>query len=170
VLDLVNIIGQAPDTPAGADYAADSRSTSLTLADLPTGTSEERATVRAFRRAGFRRIYQRSFNGALNVADGTAYLFVSAAGSTKAFAVLKHTLEKPGGVSQRVTPLLADGLGEEAWAAHVTGGADGAVFLWRRGTLVVVADMSCDASCGFDVVAAVRTYADEIDQRAKETS
>ena len=79
-------------------------------------------TDRAFRRAGFRRIHQRSFNGALNVADGTAYLFVSAAGSTKAFAVLKHTLEKPGGVSQRVTPLLADGLGEEAWAAHVTGG------------------------------------------------
>jgi hypothetical protein len=30
--------------------------------------------------------------------------------------------------------------------------------------------MSCDASCGFDIVATVRTYADEIDQRAKETS
>lgn len=170
MLDLVNIIGQAPDTPAGADYAADSRSTSLTLADLPTGTPGERATVRAFRRAGFRSIYQRTFNGALNIADGTAYLFAGAAGSMKAFAVLKHTLEKPGGVSQRVTPVPANGLGEEAWAAHVTGASDAAVFLWRRGTLVVVADMSCDASCTFDIVAAVRTYADEIDQRAKETS
>src|SRR5262249_55402671 len=57
-LDLVNIIGSAPDTPAGADYAADSRSTTLTLADLPRRTSEERATVRAFRLAGFRLIYQ----------------------------------------------------------------------------------------------------------------
>ena len=73
---------QAPDTPAGADYAADSRSTSLTLADLPTGTSEERATVRAFRRAGFRRIYQRGFNGALKFrTDPVKQLAASAAGA-----------------------------------------------------------------------------------------
>ncbi len=125
--------------------------------------------MRAFRQAGFKRIYQRSFNGAVNVADATAYLFGSAAGGTKAFAILENTLQKPGGVSQRVTPIPAKGLGEQSWAAHVTGGAEGAVFLWRRGSLVVVADMSCDATCGLDIVGAVRTYADEIDGRAAQT-
>jgi hypothetical protein len=168
-LDLVNIVGSTPDTPAGADYAADSRSTALTLADLPTGTAEERATVRAFRRDGFERIYQRSFNGAFNVTDATAYLFHSPAGSAKAFTLLQGTLEKPAGVSQRVTPVAAKGLGDESWGAHVTGDSEGAVFLWRRGTLVVVADMSCDISCGMDIVSAARTYASEIDERAAQT-
>jgi hypothetical protein len=168
-LDLVNIIGSTPDTPEGADYAADSRTATLTLADLPKGTSEERATVRQFRQAGFKRIYQRSFNGAFNVADATAYLFGSAAGGAKAFSILENTLQKPGGVNQRVTPVPAKGLGDQSWAAHVTGGVEGAVFLWQRGSLVVVADMSCDASCGLDIVGAVRTYATEIDARAAQT-
>src|SRR5690242_1979412 len=53
---------------------------STSSARHPKGTSEERATVRAFRQAGFKRIYQRSFNGAFNVTDATTYLFGSAAG------------------------------------------------------------------------------------------
>ena len=70
--------------------------------------------------------------GAANQADGTAYLFRTAPGAAKAFAVLKRTLEKPAGVSQRVTAVSAPNLGELAWAGHVTGDSEGAIFLWYR--------------------------------------
>lgn len=172
-LDLINIIGQEPDTPAGAAYSTEGGSTTLTLADLRgrAQTSEDKATVKAFERAGFQRIFQRSFTGALNVADATAYLFRTAAGAAKGLSVLRTTLEKPGGVSQRVTPVPAKGLGADAWAGHVTGGGtEGALFLWRTGSLVVVADMSCDDTCEFDVVEAVRAYVAAIDERAKAIS
>jgi len=172
-LDLINIIGSEPDTPAGAAYSTDGGSTTLTLSDLRrrAQTTEDKATVKAFERAGFRRIFQRSFNGAVNVADATAYLFRTAAGAAKGLSVLQKTLEKPGGVSQRVTPVPAKGLGDDAWAGHVIGGGtEGALFLWRTGSLVVVADMSCDDTCDFDVVEAVRAYVDAIDKRAKEMS
>jgi hypothetical protein len=171
-LDVINIIGPAPDTPEGAAYTTDPTATTLTLSDLRqrAQTAQERATVKAFQRAGFKSIYQRSYNGAVDVADGTAYLFRSAAGATKAFAVLKNALEKPAGVSQRVIPLAAPRLGEGAWAAHVTGDSEGAVFLWRHSSVVVVADMSCDQTCGFDVVAAARAYAQAIDARAKQVT
>lgn len=170
-LDLVNVVGTAPDTPEGAAYVGNP-ATSLTLPDLRqrAQTGPDKATVRAFEKAGFRRIYQRSFNGAINVADGTAYLFGNSTGAGKGFATLRTTLETPGGVSQRVTPVAAKGVGEEAWAAHVTGDSEGAVFLWRRSSLVVVADMSCDLTCGFDVVQAVRAYAEAIDGRARDVS
>ena len=172
-LDLINIIGPEPDTPAGAAYSTDGGSATLTLSDLRgrAQTTQEKATVKAFERAGFQRIFQRSFNGAINVADATAYLFRTAEGAAKGLSVLQETLEKPGGVSQRVTSVPAENLGDDAWAAHVTGGGtEGALFLWRTGTLVVVADMSCDDTCDFDVVEAVRAYVDAIAERAKEIS
>lgn len=172
-LDLINIVGPEPETPAGAAYSTNGGSTTLTLADLRrrAQTAEDKATVKAFERAGFQRIYQRNFNGAINVADATAYLFRTAGGAATGLSVLQKTLEQPGGVNQRVTPVSAKNLGDGAWAAHVTGGGtEGALFLWRTGTLVVVVDMSCDDTCDFDVVKAVRAYVDAIDVRAKEIS
>ena len=171
-LDLINVVGIAPDTPEGAAYVTDPTTTALTLSDLRqrAQTPQEKATVRAFEKAGFRRIYQRSFNGAINVADGTAYLFGNSTGAGKGFATLKNTLERPASVSQRVTPVAVKGIGDEAWDAHVTGDSEGAIFLWRRSSLVVVADMSCDQTCGFDVVQAVRAYAEAIDGRARDVS
>ena len=79
--DLVGVVGPAPDTPAGASYSSN-EPTELGLIDVRTRaqTASDRATVALLERAGLVRVYQRSFNGAINVADATAYLFQKAAG------------------------------------------------------------------------------------------
>jgi hypothetical protein len=68
-----------------------------------------------------------------------------------------------------VTLLPLQGLGDEAWPADVTGGSEGALFLWRRQSLVVVADMSCDETRGLESSRPPAPYADAIDERAKDT-
>ena len=67
---------------------------------------------------------------------------------------------------RKLTEVSADGLGDVGWGAHLSGGSEAALFLFRTSNLVVVTDMSCDASCGLDIVAAARTYAEGIAARA----
>jgi hypothetical protein len=170
--DLLGVVGPAPDTPQGAAYSTDAGAASYTLSDLRAhaASASDRRTVRTLADAGFEQIYQRTFNGAVNVADATAYLFETAAGAGTAFAYLRTTLSDPGkGSGRTLKELSAKGLGDESWAAHLTGNGESALFLWRTGNLVVVADMSCDDSCGFDVAGAARSYATGIDERARES-
>lgn len=165
--DLVGVVGPAPDTPAGASYSSN-EPTELGLADVRTRaqTASDRATVALLERAGLVRIYQRSFNGAINVADATAYLFGKAAGAGDAYAGLKTSLARQAASDRKLTEVSADGLGDVGWGAHLSGGSEAALFLFRTSNLVVVTDMSCDASCGLDIVAAARTYAEGIAARA----
>jgi hypothetical protein len=167
VADLAGVIGPAPDTPAGASYQSNGDPTELGITDLRdrAATASDRATVTLLENAGFNRLYQRSFTGAVNSADGTAYLFKDAAGAGTAFAGLRTTLVHETKPDQKLTEVAAKGLGDEAWGAHLTGGLEAALFLFRRSNLVVVTDMSCDTSCGLDIVSAARAYADAIAAR-----
>ncbi|HZO48731.1 MAG TPA: hypothetical protein VFB26_01170 [Gaiellaceae bacterium] len=168
--DLIGVVGPAPDVPEGAAYNPDAGASTYTLADLRARaqTASDRTTVRALERSGFEQIYQRSFDGPVNVADATAYLFRDADGAAKAFAYLKGTLDHTeAGSGTTLSELSADGLGEESWGAHLSGESESALFLFRTRNLVVVADMSCDGACEFDVGKAARAYADGIDERAK---
>jgi hypothetical protein len=166
--ELVGIVGPAPETPEGASYSIDIDPATYSLNDLPHTTNAEKALVASFRKAGFKRIYQRTFAGALNNALATTYLFGTANGATSGYVELQKALSHPAAASgETATEVSSDGLGDEAWGAHVTGESEGALYIWRTANLVVVADMSCEGDCAFDVVSALRTYADGIDGRAK---
>ena len=168
VADLASVIGPAPDTPTGATYQSNGDPTELGITDLHdrAATAADRATVALLENAGFNRLYQRSFSGAVDSADGTAYLFKDAAGAGDAFAGLRTSLVHQTKPDQKLTEVAAKGLGDEAWGAHLTGSSEAALFLFRASNLVVVTDMSCDTSCGLDIVAATRAYADAIAARA----
>lgn len=167
--DLVGVVGPAPDTPAGASYSSNGP-TELGLADLRqrAQSASDRATVALLDKAGLVRLYQRSFSGAINGADATAYLFRDAAGAGDALAGLRRSLIQEAKPDRKLTEVTVSGLGDEAWGAHLTGGSEAALFLFRTSNLVVVTDMSCDASCDLDIVAAARSYADAIAARASE--
>ena len=168
--DMISALGPVPDTPAGAAYSTDSQATTLTPDDLRTGaTQSDRPLVDALSKAGLSKIYQRSFHGAFNTADGTAYVFPDATGAGTAFDALHRSLSKTSDPSQKLAEEKPGSLGDQAWGAHLTGGSEGALFLWRRSNVVIVADMSCDSGCGVDIVAAARDYAAAIDQRTLES-
>ena len=170
VADLPGVIGPAPDTPAGASYQTNGDPSELGIADLRDRAvnASDRATVALLEKAQLLGLYQRSFTGAVNVADGTAYLFKDASGAGDAFAGLRTTLARQATPDRKLADVDAKGLGDEAWGAHLTGGSEAGLFLFRTSNLVVVTDMSCDASCGLDIVAATRAYADAIAIRASE--
>ena len=162
-----------PGTPPGASYNPDSRSETLTLTDYRqmAQTAQDKALANALGKAGLRQIYQRSFSGAINGAYASVFLFRDEAGATTAFRLLQKSLSRPGSVDQRVTAVDADALGAEAWGARVKGASsDAGILLWRHGNVVVVADMTCDDTCEFDVNEAVRAFADEIDELIKQTA
>ena len=167
--DLVSAIGPPPDTPAGADYSS-SEPVDLSLADLRAReqAASDSATFALLEKTGLSRVYQVSYNGAINVADGTAYLFKDVAGAGDAFAGLRTSLGRQTVPGPKLSEVSADGLGDEAWGAHLTGGSEAGLFLFRASNLVVVADMSCDAACGVDIVGAARSYAAGIAKRASE--
>jgi hypothetical protein len=170
--DVISIVGPVPDTPAGSSYLASGGTTQLGLADLRARakTASDRATVATLENAGLVRIYQRSFNGGLDVADATAYLFRSAAGAGAAFAGLRASLAHQAQPDRKLTEVSADGLGDERWGAHLSGGSEAALFLFRTSNLVVVTDMSCDADCGTDIAVAARAYAEAIATRASQVA
>jgi hypothetical protein len=45
--------------------------------------------------------------------------------------------------------------------------SESAGYAWRRANLVILAELACPGRCLFNVVPPARTYADEIDARAK---
>ena len=85
-----------------------------------------------------------------------ALLFRTAAGAAKGVRVL------PANAGTRVT-----GLGTEAWRLD---SRSGVVYLWRRGNLVVYAGLDCRSVCASPPAGPARTYADELDARAKRAA
>jgi hypothetical protein len=165
---VVGIVGPAPDTPAGTSYDG-SAPTELSPADVRARAQNpsDRAIASLLEKAGLQTIYQRSFNGAVNTADATAYLFATASGASRALGGLRTSFKRQARPDRTVTEVTGSTIGDESWAAHLGGsGGEAAIYLARTANLVVVTDMSCDATCGFDVVTAVKTYAGEIAGRA----
>jgi hypothetical protein len=168
--DVISIVGPPPDTPAGTSYLPNG-TTDLSVSDLRDRTqSSDRAAVTTLEKAGLARIYQRSFSGAINVAHATAYLFQDPAGAGRGFSALRTSLTRQATPDRKLADVAADELGKESWGAHLSGGAEAALFVFRKSNIVVVADMSCDSRCGVDIVAAARTYADGIATRAAQVA
>ena len=86
-----------------------------------------------------------------------AFLFRTAPGAATGIRVIK-----PPGAGTRV-----EGLGDEAWKLD---SHRGAVFLWRRGNLVVYAGADCGLDCGFSAAVPARAYAAELDARARRVA
>jgi hypothetical protein len=86
-----------------------------------------------------------------------AFLFRTAPGAAEGVRVI---LAPIAGTS-------AQKLGNEAWRL---GGRSGAVYLWRRGNLVVYAGVDCRSVCASPPDAPALTYADELDARAKRAA
>ena len=169
--DLASVIGPAPDTPAGASYADTGSATDISPAELRghATTASDRATVIRLEKAGLVRLYQRSFDGGSNLADGTAYLFRTATGAGAAYLDLQTSLKRQA-AARKLGEASASGIGNEAWGAHLTGSSESALFLFRTSNVVVVADMSCDTDCGLDIVSATRTYARAIADRVSQAA
>jgi hypothetical protein len=90
-----------------------------------------------------------------------AFLFRTATGARNALAALRFGPAK-GPVK---------GLGEQSFGTHYPGDdGEAALYLWRRGNLVVLTEIVCDSRCGFPVVAPARAYAGHIDARAKRAA
>jgi hypothetical protein len=169
--DLASVIGPAPDTPAGASYADTGSATDISPAELRghATTASDRTTVARLEKAGLLRLYQRSFDGGSNVADGTAYLFRTATGAGTAYLDLQTSLKRQA-APRKLEDASASGIGDEAWGAHLTGSSESSLFLFRTSNVIVVADMSCDTSCGLDIVSATRAYAREIADRVSQAA
>jgi hypothetical protein len=85
-----------------------------------------------------------------------AFLFHTAAGAAKGVRILP---------ANAGTPVMK--LGDEAWRLD---SRSGAVYLWRRGNLVVYAGIDCRSVCASPPNGAARAYADELDARAKRAA
>jgi hypothetical protein len=82
-----------------------------------------------------------------------AYLFRGASGARTGYRALRPD-----------APLIR-GLGEEAVGLS---DPEGALYMWRRRNLVIVAEINCDGNCSFPTARPTHTYAAEIDARAKQ--
>jgi hypothetical protein len=137
-------------------------------------TNAARAHANKLRKAGFQIGRHMVWNGrntqARRSADATvfAFLFRTASGARVAFSLLVGTGSREQGARK-----LPARLGEESVGSYEPSGSNGneqARYFWRRGNLVISAAMTCSTECRFPVVPPARTYADQMDARAKRTS
>jgi hypothetical protein len=153
----------------------------LRLGDSPT--KAQRTLGNGLKKAGFVIGRHRTWDGegpAYNthskvgaVAVFFAFLFRDASGAARGARLLRPTL--PANTETR--SLQAKELGPDSWGAYASGttGNEQAAYLWRRTNLVILAFMDChDGPCEEDpgkafnlIQPAARTYADQIDARAK---
>jgi hypothetical protein len=97
-----------------------------------------------------------------------AFLFRRVSGARTGYSALRGV---PGNQAPGAKVLGTKGLGEQARGEYepAAGGNEGAAYLWRRGNIVIVAEMVCDGECGFPVTGPARAYASALDARAKRT-
>ena len=109
---------------------------------------------------GFERRFHQTWLSSGNSAIASAVLFRDEAGADTGFEALQRLT--PGWV-----PLLqaVSDLGDEAVSSKA---APGAVYIWRRGDVVLEAWMFRDLGPSFDYDAAGRAYADALDQHAAD--
>jgi hypothetical protein len=93
-----------------------------------------------------------------------AFLFRDATGAGVGFQALR------AGAKGFTRSLPTKGLGEESLGQYDNAIDEVTAYLWRRGNLVVLAQVVCDTECGFAVVPPSRAYAGQIDGRAKQKS
>jgi hypothetical protein len=147
--------------PAGATWRKDDgiRQTSpeeLRKEVQRTGGGFEDA-IDALVDAGYQRGFAQGWRSSGTVAAVEAALFPDEAAARKGFIANQHL------VPSWFLPLPVEDLGDEA----VSSTSDlGAIYMWRRGNVVLSAGILRGAGRTFDYDAATRAYAEALDQQA----
>ena len=180
IANLPGLVAPKPPLPEKTRWAADTtkerESRAFALADswLFNPANPSMDTVR---RAGFRRGYRRVWSADNfkpnddRQVRGFALLFGTAAGARTALATMRaDSLRRAPAVGGRVLRWHEFGAGSLGEAA--TGKKPHAVYEWRVGNVVLVADAGCGgAECQFqDVTAVAHAYARVLDAGAKRAS
>jgi hypothetical protein len=158
--DVSDILGP-PSASAEGPWKARAR-TSVSLDELRTQLRAEGRSLGiadALASAGFTRVWEWEWTSRRGSSAGaTANLFDDADGARDGFDPLQDI------TTNWITPVQADELGDQAVAGRSDAGAG---YTWRRGNLVLAAFMFRGTGPAFDYVAAARTYAHALDERAK---
>jgi hypothetical protein len=158
--DVLRILAAEPTMPAEWSWTRDGSVGEFSLEDYQRDVKAQpsrKGEVDALVEAGLQRGFRQGWASSGAIAAGEATIFPDAAAAHKAFGPLQHLT--PGWFF----PSPVDDLGDEA----VSSKADpGAVYMWRRGNLVLSAWMFRGSGPSFDYEAAARAYADKLDERA----
>jgi hypothetical protein len=160
--DVLYVLRAPPTRPSGSWENTGTRQISFAeLRSTLEAQGGHEGIADALADAGFERSYVQHWtlsSAGDSTAEVRASVFQDAAGAHKGFAPLQKL------VPSWFVPIPLDGLGEEA----VAGKSDAvAAHLWRRANLVLTVYVTRGPGHTFDVVAAARTVAQEIDERAK---
>ena len=171
--DLPGIVDAKPRLPKWPFSPFPAHDPAVTLREVlgDSPTSALRAFAAKLKNDGFVIGRQLRWNGEHNYGDGAdsdvvAYLFRTASGAGAFFRTFLPLLHRVG-----AKVISSKGLGDESAGTHVPAGlhsvSESAGYAWRRANLVIFAELACPGRCLFNVVPPARTYADEIDARAK---
>jgi hypothetical protein len=133
-------------------------------------STADRALADKRRKAGFQIGRHRVWEGrniqARRTADAFvfAFLFRTAAGANTGFRLFRPSRQAGG------KTLASNSLGEESVGWYSKAGGERAGYFWRRQNLVIMSFMQCHGTCGFPVIPPARTYAYQLDGRAKRRS
>jgi hypothetical protein len=152
--DVVQILTAAPPLPEGSSWT---ESGALERGSFEAERPDTEDEVAELAQAGLERKFEQAWVSSGNSAYGEAVLFRDEAGAETGFDILQHLT--PGWFF----PQPVTDLGDEAVSSHAE---PGAVYIWRRGDVVLFAWMFRDRGSSFDYDAAARAYADQLDERA----
>jgi hypothetical protein len=116
--------------------------------------------VAALEDAGFERSFQQDWTSSGALAQSSAARFPDAAAAHKAFGPTQHLT--PGWF----LPLPVEDLGDEAVSSR---GDPGAVYMWRRGNVLLSAWIFRGSGSSFDYDGAAREWAEKLDERLANT-
>lgn len=173
--DLPGIVDAKPRLPKWPFSPFPAHDPAVTLREVlgDSPTSALRAFAAKLKKDGFVIGRELRWNGEQHQpagggadSDVVAYLFRTASGAGAFFRAVLPSLHREG---EKV--ISSKGLGDESAAERVPDGvysvSESAGYAWRRANLVILAELACPGRCLFNVVPPARTYADEIDARAK---
>jgi hypothetical protein len=158
--DVLRILDVAPTTPPGSSWTKDDGVQQISLEHYRQtlkSQPERKSEIDALADAGLRRGFKQGWASSGATAQGSATIFPDAAAAHKAFGPLQHL------TPSWFLPLPVEELGDEAVSSR---GDPGAIYMWRRGNLVLSAWMLRGSGPAFDYEAAARAYADKLDERA----
>jgi hypothetical protein len=159
--EVLRILATSPTKPAGSSWTKDGGTHQSSPEELRRSVRSQGLPADAIdplMDAGFQRGFEQRWGSSRAVANCEASLFPDAAAARNGFASLQHL------VPSWFLPHPVQGLGDEA----VSSKSDlGAIYMWRRANVVLSAGVFRGGGPSFDYDGAARTYADELDERAK---
>jgi hypothetical protein len=159
--DVLQILEAAPTRPAAATWRKEDGIRQTSPEELRKGVQRTGGAfadaIDALVDAGYQRGFAQGWRSSRTVASVEAALFPDEAAARKGFVTSQHL------VPSWFLPLPVEGLGDEA----VFSQSDlGAIYMWRRGNVVLSAGILRGGGRLFDYDAAARAYAEALDRQA----